>query len=156
MTSVLFWGQTSLLISTCEELSWIFLGMWFPDFFFSCYFYVVLKAIETSWLWSPCLYLDPLFPLTLLLLYGPILILPQQFLLCPSCLRSQCACSKPLFQSCLFLTLWTIACQALLFMRFFRWEYWSFAMPSSRGSSPPRDWTLISYVSCIERWVPYP
>ena len=28
------------------------------------------------------------------------------------------------------------------------------AMPSSRGSSPPRDWTCISYVSCINRWVP--
>ena len=34
LTSVLFWGQTSLLISTCDELSWSFLGMWFPDFFF--------------------------------------------------------------------------------------------------------------------------
>ena len=29
------------------------------------------------------------------------------------------------------------------------------AMPSSKGSSPPRDWTLISYVSCIGRWVLY-
>ena len=28
-------------------------------------------------------------------------------------------------------------------------------MPSSRGSSQPRDWTCISYVSCIGRWVPY-
>ena len=27
------------------------------------------------------------------------------------------------------------------------------AMPSSRGSSWPRDWTHISYVSCIGRWV---
>lgn len=44
LTSVLFWGQTSLLISTCDELSWSFLGMWFPDFFFfSCYFYVVYE-----------------------------------------------------------------------------------------------------------------
>ena len=25
-------------------------------------------------------------------------------------------------------------------------------LPSSRGSSPPRDWTCISYVSCIGRW----
>ena len=29
------------------------------------------------------------------------------------------------------------------------------AMPSSRGSSPPRDRTLISYVSCIGRQVLY-
>ena len=29
------------------------------------------------------------------------------------------------------------------------------AMPSSRGSSPPRDRTRISYVSCIGRWVLY-
>ena len=29
------------------------------------------------------------------------------------------------------------------------------AMPSSRGSSHPRDWTHISYVSCIGRWVLY-
>ena len=26
------------------------------------------------------------------------------------------------------------------------------AMPSSRGSSPPRDWTHISYIACIGRW----
>ena len=29
------------------------------------------------------------------------------------------------------------------------------AMPTSRGSSQPRDWFHISYVSCIERWVLY-
>ena len=29
------------------------------------------------------------------------------------------------------------------------------ALPSSRGSSPSRDWTHISYVSCIGRWVLY-
>ena len=28
-------------------------------------------------------------------------------------------------------------------------------MPSSRGSSQPRDWAHISYVSCIGRWVLY-
>ena len=27
------------------------------------------------------------------------------------------------------------------------------AMPSFRGSSQPRDWTCISYVSCVGRWV---
>ena len=29
------------------------------------------------------------------------------------------------------------------------------AMPSSRRSSSPRDWTRVSYVSCIGRWVLY-
>ena len=29
------------------------------------------------------------------------------------------------------------------------------AMPSSRASSRPRDWTCVSYVSCIGRWVLY-
>ena len=29
------------------------------------------------------------------------------------------------------------------------------AMPSSRGSSQPRDWTHVSYVSCTGRWVLY-
>ena len=28
-------------------------------------------------------------------------------------------------------------------------------MPSSRGSSWPKDWTRVSYVSCIGRWVLY-
>ena len=37
-------------------------------------------------------------------------------------------------------------------MEFSRQEYWSgFTMPSSRGSSQPRDWTLISCISCIGR-----
>ena len=29
------------------------------------------------------------------------------------------------------------------------------AMPSSRESSPPRDWTHVSCVTCIGRWVLY-
>ena len=29
------------------------------------------------------------------------------------------------------------------------------AMPSSRGSSGPRDWTRISYISCTGRWLLY-
>ena len=41
--------------------------------------------------------------------------------------------------------------------------YWIFqarilewvAMPSSRGSSLPRDWIHISYISCIGKWVLY-
>ena len=41
-----------------------------------------------------------------------------------------------------------IACQAPLSVGFSRQEYWSewVAIPFSRGSSPPRDWT---WVSCI-------
>ena len=29
------------------------------------------------------------------------------------------------------------------------------AVPSSRGSSQPRDQTCVSYISCIGRWVLY-
>ena len=36
-----------------------------------------------------------------------------------------------------------------LSMGFSRQEYWRVAMPSSRGSSQPRDQTLVSCVSCI-------
>ena len=45
----------------------------------------------------------------------------------------------------LFVTLWTIAHQALLWV----------AMPSSRGSSQPRNQTHISYVSYIGRSILY-
>ena len=55
-----------------------------------------------------------------------------------------------------FETLRTVARQAPLPMGFSRQEYWSIlldttsigAMPSSRGSSQPRNWTQVSYVSC--------
>ena len=39
-------------------------------------------------------------------------------------------------------TLWTVTCQAPLSMGFSRQEYWS-ELPSSRGSSQPRDQTCI-------------
>ena len=53
-------------------------------------------------------------------------------------------------------TLWTVACQAPLSMailqaRMLEWV----AMPSSRGSSQPRDRTRVSYVSCLGRWALY-
>ena len=52
----------------------------------------------------------------------------------------------------LFVTLWTIACQVLLSMaRKLEWV----AMPSSRGSSQPRDQTCVPYVFCIGRRVLY-
>ena len=48
-------------------------------------------------------------------------------------------------------TLWTEAHQDPLLMGFSRQEYWLewVAIPSSRGSSCPRDWTCISCSSCI-------
>ena len=56
----------------------------------------------------------------------------------------------------LFATLWTVAWQAPLSMgilqaRILEWV----AMPSSRGSSQPRDGTYVSYVSCLGRQVLY-
>ena len=42
----------------------------------------------------------------------------------------------------LFVTLWTVACQAPVSMGFFRREYWS-------GSSGPRGWTPVPCVSCL-------
>ena len=61
------------------------------------------------------------------------------------------------FQSCL--TLWDpMDCSPLsssvygvLQARMLEWV----ATPSSRGSSPPRDWTHVSGVSCTGRWVLY-
>jgi len=51
------------------------------------------------------------------------------------------------------MTLWTVAHQAPLILqaRILEWV----AMPSSRGSSWPRDLTLISSVSCLGRRVLY-
>ena len=62
----------------------------------------------------------------------------------------------------LYVTLWTIAHQALLSMGFSRQEYWGggrllewVTIPLSRRSSWPRDRTHISNVSCIDRQVLY-
>ena len=59
----------------------------------------------------------------------------------------ECVHAK-LLQSCLFVTPWTVARQIPLSMvilqaRILKWV----AMPSSRGSSRPRDQTHVSYVS---------
>ena len=53
----------------------------------------------------------------------------------------------------LFVTLWTIALQAPLSMQFSRQDYWSGLPPSSKGSSWPRGWTWVSYISCISKQV---
>ena len=52
---------------------------------------------------------------------------------------------------------WTVACHTppsmeILQARILEWV----ACPSSRGPSPPRDRTPVSYVSCIGRQVLYP
>ena len=64
--------------------------------------------------------------------------------------------AKSLSRVHLFATLLTVTHQAPLSMgilqaRILEW----IAMPSSRGSSRPRDQTHISYVSCIGRQVLY-
>ena len=55
-----------------------------------------------------------------------------------------------------FATPWTVTQQdssvhGILQARILEWV----AVPSSRGSSQPRDQTHTSYVSCIGRWVLY-
>ena len=46
----------------------------------------------------------------------------------------------------LFATAWTVARQAPLSVRFSKQEYWV-AISSSRGSSQPRDGTLVSCIA---------
>ena len=67
-----------------------------------------------------------------------------------------CVCVQSLNHVLLFATPWTVARQAPLSMRFSRQEYRNGAIPSSRGSSCPRDWTHVSCVSCIGRHILYP
>ena len=55
----------------------------------------------------------------------------------------------------LFVTPWTLACQTPLSMGLSRQEYWSGLPCPSPGPSRPWDWTHISYISCIGRWVLY-
>ena len=56
----------------------------------------------------------------------------------------------------LFVTLWTVVSQAALSIRILQAGILEWvAVPSSRGSFWPRDWTHVSYVSCIGRQVPY-
>ena len=64
-----------------------------------------------------------------------------------------CVCSAVFW---LFVTLWTIACQAPLSMGFPSQEYWSGLPFPSPGDLPDpglRDWTQVS---CISRWILYP
>ena len=49
----------------------------------------------------------------------------------------------------LFVTLWTIECQAPPIIRFSRQEYWNSCHFLLQGSSQPKDQTHISYASSI-------
>ena len=51
----------------------------------------------------------------------------------------------------LFVTLWTVACQVPVFIHFPGKNTGWVAVPSSRGSSQPRDQTCVSYIFCIGR-----
>ena len=67
-----------------------------------------------------------------------------------------CACFSHFSRVWLFATPWTIAHQAPLSMGVLQagipeWV----AMPSTRGSSQPRNQIHASYVSCIDRQVLY-
>ena len=79
---------------------------------------------------------------------------PKSFIRSPS---SSCVlCAKSL-QSCLTLcipmdcSLPGSSVHGILQARILEWV----AVPSSRGSSRPRDQTCVSYVSCIGKWVLY-
>ena len=69
----------------------------------------------------------------------------------------QCRLHAKLLQSCS--TLWKpmdyslpgSSVHGILQARVLEWV----AMPSSRGSSQPRDWTRVSFISCMVRWVLY-
>ena len=70
-----------------------------------------------------------------------------------------CTCLQAQWLSCiwLFVTLWIVAHQAPLSMRFSRQEYRSglpFPPPGEISSSSwPSDWTWVYHVSCIGRWI---
>ena len=67
-----------------------------------------------------------------------------------TCVLSHFSCVR------LFSTPWAVTHQALLSMGLSRQGYWDeLSCPPPRGSSSPRDWTLISYVSHIGRQALY-
>ena len=56
----------------------------------------------------------------------------------------------------LFVTPWTIVCQASLSMEFSRQEYWSgLAFPAPGDLLKPSDQTCFSCISWISRWILY-
>ena len=69
------------------------------------------------------------------------------FLHLPACVLS------PFSHVWFFVIPWTVALQAPLSMGFSRQEFGGVFVPSSRESSRPKDWTNVSYISCIGRQV---
>ena len=70
-------------------------------------------------------------------------------------LRVYIVFSKLLICVQFFAPLRAVACQTPPFVEFSRQEYWSELPCFLQGIFWPRDWTCISYVSCIGRWVLY-
>ena len=75
-----------------------------------------------------------------------------------------CVCALSLLVVLTLVIPQSVACQGPLFIGFSKQEYWSglpcpplewVALPSSRGSSQPRDPTHVCYVSCIGRQILY-
>ena len=64
------------------------------------------------------------------------------------------SCTKSLCHVSLFVTPWTVACQAPLSVGFSRQEYWS-GLPCPPPGNRPRDQTCVSYISCTGRRVLY-
>ena len=72
-------------------------------------------------------------------------------------------CAQSLSCVWLFVTPWTVACQALLSMQEYRKKRkWTLlkntgeiAVSSSRGSSQPMDQTCVSCIFWVGRWIPY-
>ena len=62
-----------------------------------------------------------------------------------------CVHAKSLSHVCLFVTPWAITHKSPLSMQFSRQGHWV-TIPSSRGSSQPRDQTNVPRVSCTGRW----
>ena len=62
-------------------------------------------------------------------------------------------CAQSVSHGQLFVTPWTVACQDPLSMGFSqaRIPEWA-AIPISRGSSWPKDWTCICFISCTGFW----
>ena len=65
---------------------------------------------------------------------------------CRACVRACCSSSNPMDYSPPGSSL-----HGIFQARILEWT----VIPSSRGSSPPRDWTHVSYFSCIGRRVHY-
>ena len=72
------------------------------------------------------------------------------------CVRTQ-VCTCMLISVWLFVTLWTVACEATLSMEFSSQEYWNELPFSPLGDRPnPRiEPTPLVCVSCISRWILY-